>query len=292
MEKPKDYLMIYGTLVGLYSWRSMKYSSDTLNAFSGILAHLTEIAHPDSFFWGLPIAELNWSLIWCSQHSELIHRSGFPSWSWAGWQGAIHPGWPAEITTPHKYSTHFVAWKASKGRLELVRSCDSAQPNGDGDARLFRKQTVFDRISKQPLIDNVLLDDAASLAHAEKAGYPIADYAICDLSLILTVPASDYDYGPYQYFCAEINDVPCLVYSPYGAAAEAGYHYDCLEQLPNLASLGRERLGRSVYHHFLQLRYDADGLASRGEVWIVMIPTSRPDALDGLEIRRQRFVLT
>jgi hypothetical protein len=52
-------MILYGTLVSLYSFQHMKNDADGLNAFSGILQHLQELAHPNGFFRGLPIDELN-----------------------------------------------------------------------------------------------------------------------------------------------------------------------------------------------------------------------------------------
>ncbi|KAH8676575.1 heterokaryon incompatibility protein-domain-containing protein [Tricladium varicosporioides] len=83
-------LVEYGNLLTLYSYRAMTNDYDAINAFSGILQALTQNLYPKGFFWGLPIEHFNFGLMWTAR-SEARRRSGFPSWSWAGWEG---PRWP------------------------------------------------------------------------------------------------------------------------------------------------------------------------------------------------------
>lgn len=65
---------------------AMTNSSDILNAFTGILADLSPLLGCD-FIWGLPIAFLDLALMFKTDHgSPILRRTGFPSWSWAGWQ--------------------------------------------------------------------------------------------------------------------------------------------------------------------------------------------------------------
>lgn len=101
LGKPDD------PMAALYSYRSMTDNGDAINAFAAILQHMTEFVFGHGFHYGLPEEDLNWSLLWCGLKG-LRRRPGFPAWSWAGWEGAIHPGWPTDIDAPmQRFWTHF-----------------------------------------------------------------------------------------------------------------------------------------------------------------------------------------
>ena len=80
-----DNLTVYENAVREYTAREMKYQSDMLNAFSG-LAKTLETALASSFLQGLPQNCLDSALLWTPEQI-LERRSGFASWSWAGWVG-------------------------------------------------------------------------------------------------------------------------------------------------------------------------------------------------------------
>ncbi|KAI0538671.1 heterokaryon incompatibility protein-domain-containing protein [Xylaria digitata] len=85
-----------------YSKRSLRYSSDILNAFRGIFHTLENREVPTLHCGGVPIltndldkqvskSAANWfgflrGLCWYSPRSVAIRRPGFPSWSWTGWE--------------------------------------------------------------------------------------------------------------------------------------------------------------------------------------------------------------
>lgn len=90
-EDCRDGLRLYNDLVEDYSTRALSYDEDSLNAFSGILEKLREGNLPSGFLWGIPRNGFKISLLW--NHVNLLYpvrrRRGFPSWSWAGWEGKI-----------------------------------------------------------------------------------------------------------------------------------------------------------------------------------------------------------
>ena len=53
----------YNTLLTLYKYRSLTKQSDGINAFAGTLQALERSDYTEGFFWGLPIADLNWALL-------------------------------------------------------------------------------------------------------------------------------------------------------------------------------------------------------------------------------------
>ena len=78
----KDY---YDGLLAFYLRRNMKFDSDALPAFSGILKVLSKTLGP--FHFGLPKKFFGRSLLWTDPHHGVFkRRANFPSWSWAGWK--------------------------------------------------------------------------------------------------------------------------------------------------------------------------------------------------------------
>lgn len=81
------HLTKYHDLLDNYTSRELTNPNDILNAFTSIITKFSEIWDCD-FFWGLPVKFLDNELMFCSVPGEIRHRrEGFPSWSWAGWQG-------------------------------------------------------------------------------------------------------------------------------------------------------------------------------------------------------------
>lgn len=79
----------YDALVSVFSGRELTHQSDALNACRGSLNRMSMSANV-VFYYGLPVHDCLRALIWMPHHGNVITRnSGFPSWSWTGWQGRI-----------------------------------------------------------------------------------------------------------------------------------------------------------------------------------------------------------
>jgi hypothetical protein len=81
----------YSSLVEPYTERRLGYPSDIINAFGGLLRHLSA-KYQTTFVQALPLSVLDISLLWLPK-SRVTRRiaSGSPvapSWSWAGWMGS------------------------------------------------------------------------------------------------------------------------------------------------------------------------------------------------------------
>ena len=75
----------YADLVKQYTSRNLSHSTDSLNAFSGIL-HLFQAALGGEMISGLPEAYLDVALLWLPS-GPVTRNENFPSWTWAGWTG-------------------------------------------------------------------------------------------------------------------------------------------------------------------------------------------------------------
>jgi hypothetical protein len=79
--------VMYFRAVQAYTLRSLTFPSDTLNAFSGIGAVLSQ-ALSTPMIYGIPASIFDLALLW-QPAGKMSRKEGFPSWSWAGWYGAV-----------------------------------------------------------------------------------------------------------------------------------------------------------------------------------------------------------
>ena len=79
-----------------YIYREISYESDVLNAFAGLL-HIFSRFFRCKTLVGLPESLLDVALLW-KPTRQLQRRSGFPSWSWAGWVGRVAYDEPFTLT--------------------------------------------------------------------------------------------------------------------------------------------------------------------------------------------------
>ncbi|KAI9699597.1 MAG: hypothetical protein M1820_007096 [Bogoriella megaspora] len=286
-ERPKDYMTIYGILIGLYSQRQMTKSSDALNAFSGILQHLKQFVHRDGFFQSLPIAELNWSLLWVP-YSQMWRRRGFPSWSWAGWECQIHPGLPLRLETPHRFWTHFIAWKAKRNQLICIYPMHVPPDLDNSWATLFQDPTAFDTTSEQREPANFDLNQYPTL---ERETYLFIDCALCNIEYFIIYHDNRSDWGPYHHLRVEMNNVPCVLQVGWTAHESRSLPSTGKISRNDVLLVARERLGGSVYHHFLELDLGERRTARRKGLFAIIVPTDKPEALEGIMVKRQKIVL-
>ena len=85
MDPKEVWKQYYDGLLAFYLRRDMKFDTDSLPAFSGVLKVLSKRLGP--FHHGLPKKYFGRSLLWNDAHHGIFERrKSFPSWSWAGWK--------------------------------------------------------------------------------------------------------------------------------------------------------------------------------------------------------------
>jgi hypothetical protein len=85
MDPKEVWEQYYHGLLAFYFRRNMKFDTDSLPAFSGVLKVLSRRLGP--FHHGLPKRYFGRSLLWNDAHHGIFERRKcFPSWSWAGWK--------------------------------------------------------------------------------------------------------------------------------------------------------------------------------------------------------------
>ena len=81
-------LQRYRYLIFAVSQRNLTHEADRLYCMQGML-NVLEKDLPGGFFWGLPVAVLDSSLLFASgqgPEAPLLRVKHFPTWSWAGWK--------------------------------------------------------------------------------------------------------------------------------------------------------------------------------------------------------------
>ena len=92
-----DFNSLYWRLVRDYTGRNMKYASDSLNAFSAFTVEFERAGV--KLEWGMPITLSFQHLLWEHEPWDfrvISRREGFPSWSWAGWNGTAAMNFPLD----------------------------------------------------------------------------------------------------------------------------------------------------------------------------------------------------
>ncbi|RCI12223.1 hypothetical protein L249_0154 [Ophiocordyceps polyrhachis-furcata BCC 54312] len=90
---------VFSIMLGYYTEKNMSRDSDSLNAFLGILGLMEQRLFPRGFVCGLPLRSHPQFLGWMhSSECSPRRRPDFPSWSFAGWQGAVLMPKPCEET--------------------------------------------------------------------------------------------------------------------------------------------------------------------------------------------------
>ena len=86
MDPKEIWKQYYDGLLAFYLRRNMKFDTDSLPAFSGVLTVVSKkLGSP--FHHGLPKKFFGRSLLWSDAHYGIFEkRKCFPSWSWAGWK--------------------------------------------------------------------------------------------------------------------------------------------------------------------------------------------------------------
>jgi len=277
IDNPSHRMERYGSKLTLYSYRSMSHASDGLNAFSGILQFLKTMYTKD-FFFGLPIEDFQWGLLWRSQYPP-TRRPGFPTWSWAGWEGGLWPAYPFDFTMPHKYPLHIRVWRAAQGGdltpVFMTPHLDLYKRDPVAKAALQKSEGFEFDLSKYP--------------DAEKDGYLFIEAIMLRFSPDYRQP---HDYvpqsGQYATFTCFLGSVRCAlrIMSVDSELSE----YRGLEK-QDFILLARDYTKGLVFHYLLLVNFDGD-VARRETVLELIVPASRLDILQECDPIKRRVVLT
>ena len=284
-EPPSERLGHWGEKVMQYSYRTMTKSEDALNAFSGVL-QLLETEYEDGFFWGLPVADFQWALLW---EATLLprRREGFPTWSWAGWEVGICTCHPFNIAKPHEFPVHLQIWKMSKQRLvEVFRTVQAAV---EGPTNIGSRSSR-DPVSIAETCESRSSEfDLRQYPRAEDNGYLFMEAIVLQFTLDYSHPQRNIDpYDDFEYFVTYIGGKECcirIVSTDRGGNRSGSY----TEQ--QFLLLARDRSPNLVWHHLL-LMLPRGNLVMRGMVVTLAVPDDHLEILRHLKPQKRRVVLS
>jgi Heterokaryon incompatibility protein (HET) len=292
--KTVDRLSLYADLAFIYSLREMSDQNDALHAFSGIAQHLSATVYSRGFFWGLPVEDMNWALLWDGRSTN-VSRPGFPSWSWAGWRGGT---WTDDTVDPGRQcylGTHLAIWKVDsqtmpKQVIEIFRTpwpikdvVDDAETLPDNHPLKRLINSASDKVEFDPFIvdlaasSSFLFVEGIVLHFTPKFGEPyiyrdgLADYVHYD----------QYEAG--LDFTIRLQNRASIHYQP---SQNARWLF---------LLLGREHLRDSsvMIYHFLVLVEDAGSqqVMRRKSKVAFLIPKDNQEVLNHLGMRKTRVVI-
>ena len=276
--------LLWGTMVNQYSYRNMTNDEDALNAFLGILQCM-ETLYEDGFFWGLPVADFQWGLLWQAETTS-TRREGFPTWSWAGWKGVVSPCYPSNRPKLHEFPVHLQIRKMSKERLVEIFSTAQAAVEGSTDigspfrtdpistARTYESQSPEFNLSQYP--------------RAEDNGYLFMEAIVLHFIPHYSRPIPEFQSeGVYEHFEFSIGNTRCCIRTT-SACRETNRSVRHTEQ--QFLLLARDRDKGLLYHHLL-LVHPRGNLVERGTVIQLIVPESHLEVLDHFNPQRRRVVL-
>jgi hypothetical protein len=275
IDNPTHRMERYGSKLTLYSYRSMKKDADGLNAFSGVLQFL-ETMYTEGFYVGVPIEDFQWGLLWRSQWPP-TPRPGFPTWSWAAWQGGLWAALPFDFTRPHQYPIHLRMWRDMKGRL--------VQFFGSSQLDLFPKDPVAKAAWLDPRGPEF---DLLEYPHAEKDSYLFIEAIMLQFIPDYSTPSHHVPQsGQYSVFIFSLRGSRCGI-RIISVDPEVNKHPRREKQ--QFLLLARDYSKGLVFHHLLLVHFRG-GVAVRGTVLELVIPERHLEALEELHPQKRRIVL-
>ena len=281
-SRPSHRLTHYNRKLILYKYRSMTYDADAINAFLGILQHL-EVFYTKGFFKGLPIEDFQWGLLWRARLPDPPRCTEFPSWSWAGWKGAMWPGGPFDETQTNQFPIHVQIWRALKdGNLEQIKTPKDNDKGASYPDIVFRNDPVA-KAAKLASANGVFDEKLCSQGFRQDYLFieAIVFHFTADYSVVYPVDGED------GYFIHFIGEAKCLI-----RISRIDSEIQNAQQQQDFLLLGRDKGNGYIYHHLLLLKYKQDtAVATRGTVIALLVPENKLEVLEELEPRKRRVVL-
>ena len=284
LDSPSQRLMHWGDKLKYYSYRNMTRDEDALNAFLGVLQVL-QTEYGDGFFWGLPVADFQWALLW-EAALPIERRDGFPSWSWAGWKTGFWPCYPLNVAMPHEFPVHLQMWKVSNEQLVEIFKTPRAAVEGSTDVR-FR--FCRDPVSIAETCESRFPDfDLSHYPKAEDNGYLFMEAIVLQFIPDYSHPQYNISrYGESQLFVTSIGGTSCAIkiISTDPEISSPASHTE-----KKFLLLARDRSRGFVLHH-LMLVHPRGDLVERGTVIQLWVQENRLAVLEHLKPQKQRVVL-
>ncbi|KAI1279639.1 heterokaryon incompatibility protein-domain-containing protein [Xylaria sp. FL0933] len=157
LHKPSgDVYHLLGQLLNKYTTRELKVPTDYVFAMAGVCRRLADYAQCGLLF-GIPVAVLDWFLLFYPNKTGLRRRDGFPSWAWAGWYGQVYYNYGSGNVTQWTAASTWITWYERSPSGELTPVWDKAEDRASRANELFGHLCDVSRTeaSKDPLSEPI-----------------------------------------------------------------------------------------------------------------------------------------
>ena len=279
-------LQHWGYKVNLYSPRRLTYPEDGLRALDGVLQRLGTM-YRRGFFWGLPIEDLDWALLWRPQIPS-SRRRDFPSWSWAGWEGGAWYIAPQDLAQIRDWPLDLTISKISDGQVEVLFQSETRYMNYGVGLMTDERASPIDEAASTPINETNPLPDECK--PAEIRGYLLVDAVCLHFALDFANPLLKvHSAGQPEVFLFLIRGVRCRLLLQ---STDREIHEPRKEK--TFILLATERREDHILYHLLLVHFQSAGpTAPRGASLALIVPTRRRwDVLGELHLRNERILLT
>ena len=280
-------LQHWGYKVNLYSPRRLTYAEDGLRALDGVLQRLGTM-YPRGFFWGLPIEDLDWALLWRPQIPS-PRRQNFPSWSWAGWEGGAWYIAPQDLAQIRVWPLDLTISKMSGGQAEILFRSETRSVNDGVGLMMNEHPDPIDETVSTSTNEVILSPDEHQ--NAEIRGYLLVDAVCLHFAPDFAQPRFKvHSASQPELFLFHLHGVPCRLLLQ---STDREIH-ESRKKEKTFILLARERQGDYVLYHLLLVHFQSAGCsASRGTSVALIVPAKRRwDVLKELSLRKERILLT
>jgi hypothetical protein len=274
----------YGCGVNLYSCRKVKYAEDCLKAFTGMLQTFENV-YPRGFIEGLPIEDLDWGLLWHSRDPS-PRRTEFPSWCWAGWEGAVWYGHPIDHTKPRRFPINLDIQRINGKQLELLFHTSIRIADTTGMSIVTRNDPV-DKAQRQDLNEPEFCFDVYP---EEIQSQLLVIHAVTfNFMLDFSMPRHrTRGSGQYGFFKFPVRKTTCFI-RIISTDNETSSEQNTEKMFILIA---RDFYNGFIVHYLLLIYIKNNGsMAERGTALALFVPLDHLDILDELKPRRKRIVL-
>ena len=279
-------LQHWGYKVNLYSPRHLTYPEDGLRAMEGVLQRLGTM-YPRGFFWGLPIEDLDWALLWRPQ-TPSSRRCDFPSWSWAGWEGGAWYIAPQDLAQIRDWPLDLTISKMSEGKSEILFHSETQCMNNEVGPTIGESADPIDRAASTSI-------DETKPSLEEHKPAELRRYLLFDAVCLHFAPDFSnpllgvHSAAQPEVFLFPIRGISCrlLLQSTDREIGEP-------QKEKTFILLARERHGDYILYHLLLVHFQsAASSACRGTSLALIVPARhRWDISKELHLRRERILLT
>lgn len=299
LDWPSRRLEHWGEKLNLYSYRNMTYPEDAIRAFEGVLQRLQTI-YSKGFFWGLPVEDFDWALLWRSQMPP-VRREGFPTWSWAGWRGPLFFGQPFDVEKTRRIPTDLEISRSKFGQMDRIFATKCDSPASHDSVCIVLQNDPIDKAAQiQPPEPEFHLDQYPS---AEEAGYLFITAIFLHFTPNFERPrtrthqASEYD--SYETFSFRIKDVKCLIrimstdrWIPGHWVSDRWTLDQQKQEELTFILIARDHVQGFILHHLMLIDMrKQSGIAERATVLELLVPLDDLHILEEFRPQKRRIVL-